>query len=217
MSTSVVFTVDVRFEISRLEGLRDALESFLDDAGLADELPIIERHKGSVGVLRAASPHPLTISDAGHWLPETEERLTASLRAVDPNCRVAFNTRFPDEQPSLNTVHPTATERTVKVFYSFHGLQLPAEKAREFPCRALWMLLERMQRERDHFGLIDENDSTLQFDHDWDFELRAEIPSPSQQGSYAKRMTRDELRALLQSLPPRFEVEAIGGLTFAPW
>lgn len=69
----------------------------------------------------------------------------------------------------------------------------------------------------DYFGIIDENDVTLQLMVVGSDRLRIEVPEPSERGSYARTITLTDLESELLAISPLFDRTKMTGLVFEPW
>jgi len=79
-------------------------------------------------------------------------------------------------------------------------------------------LLDNLKQDGDYFGLVDENDASLQVFFDADEQnYWVEIPVPEKQGSFGAILTYDELSALLKKLPGCFKPELFPDFEFNPW
>ncbi|QDV15430.1 hypothetical protein Pan153_00440 [Gimesia panareensis] len=77
-------------------------------------------------------------------------------------------------------------------------------------------ILELLQGDDDFFGLIDENDTTLQFLRNGDL-IWMEIPIPDQKGSFGKHIPIDEVGSLIAGLPARIDLNDFPEMEFQPW
>lgn len=74
---------------------------------------------------------------------------------------------------------------------------------------------QMLRQEADHFGMIDEQDTTLQFRHE-NGEIWMEIPAPQERGSYGRVLPLEDLPSIIASVKVPFRKEDLD-LTFQPW
>jgi len=79
-------------------------------------------------------------------------------------------------------------------------------------------LLDSLKHDGDFFGLVDENNNTLQVIYDSDEDTYwVEIPVPEKKGSYGIVLFYDELIKLLEILPPLFDPKSFPDFEFGKW
>ena len=79
------------------------------------------------------------------------------------------------------------------------------------------MAQQLLRSDGDFFGVIDENNVTLQFMMDGAGGVWMEIPIPSKNGSYGKRIQIQDLEGTLLLVGACIEPEEIGGMEFQQW
>jgi hypothetical protein len=106
-----------------------------------------------------------------------------------------------------------------RAFYACYEANrlVEASRAHEFDLDAASALaVEILRNDDDFFGLIDEQDTTLQFLRDGDAAWM-EIPVPDEQGSYGKQIAVQDVPALIAGLQATIVIEQFEGLQFQSW
>lgn len=107
---------------------------------------------------------------------------------------------------------------TYTVFYEFEdagGSVAPEKGLRLDSAYVLRELMGRLRNDGDFLGLIDDQDTTLQFLYDaGSYAYWAEIPVIAEKGSYGAWLTFDGVVELIRGLPGRFEVSAFPQFRF---
>ncbi|MFW2044150.1 hypothetical protein ACG94V_21355 [Acinetobacter sp. ULE_I001] len=82
-------------------------------------------------------------------------------------------------------------------------------------------IIEIMQfvliRPENFLGIVDKNDRTLQFMVNDDYSLDADIPVPTQKGSYTKTIGLHEAIKLVQKQTELIQIDVIEGMVFMKW
>ncbi len=97
-----------------------------------------------------------------------------------------------------------------KVFYrdDANELMLEADQAQYKGMKdILKMMSEMLKDSNNFFGIVGENDETLQFYVDKPNSVRAEIPDSTKKGSYRKYLSLKDCLKIVQSLKGNFVKE----------
>lgn len=106
----------------------------------------------------------------------------------------------------------------VKVFYGCYGRDEFIEEPEPMEETLLAGEAARvLVGPEDYFGVVDDAGTTLQFATRTAHELWAEIPQPERGGSVGVVMKRDDVLALLASLPERFTPQMLPNARFQSW
>ena len=77
--------------------------------------------------------------------------------------------------------------------------------------------MDVLREEEDFFGIVDPQETTLQFYVEESGDLWVEIPAPEEQGSYGKIITMSELLTIMKVLDVPFSKDMITGMAFVAW
>lgn len=103
-------------------------------------------------------------------------------------------------------------------FFGASGAQVSSAKAVETSARDIReKLLQRLQSEGDYLGLIDSWEQVLQICREPGDRYWVELPIDAARASYGRYMAFDELEALLEKLPERFEQTLFPDMRYKPW
>lgn len=108
-----------------------------------------------------------------------------------------------------------------RVFYLINrsGECLSSASAVAMSAKAICeQMLDRLQSEDDYLGILDAAEHTLQvLPEPQQQRYYVEVPLDAAKASYGRHVSRDELEALIRSLPSNFDERSIPGLTYRPW
>jgi hypothetical protein len=107
-----------------------------------------------------------------------------------------------------------------RVFYLItrSGESVSSKSAVPMSAKAICeQLLDRLRSEDDYLGILDAGENTLQILREPDGRYYVEVPLDAAKASYGRYVDREELEALIRTLPSTFDERSIPGLTYRPW
>ena len=133
---------------------------------------------------------------------------------VSPALRAAVG-----QEPAGSADHEHAPMQ-YRVFYLItrSGESVSSKSAVPMSAKAICeQLLDRLRSEDDYLGILDAGENTLQILREPDGRYYVEVPLDAAKASYGRYVDREELEALIRTLPSTFDERSIPGLTYRPW